>query len=44
MVLLNADVLYIPATEMRTVHVLKTWLGGEQIYDRAADAAGTARQ
>jgi predicted amidohydrolase YtcJ len=36
MVLLDADVLSIPATQLRNVHVLKTWLGGEQIYDRAS--------
>lgn len=42
MVLLDADVLSIPATQLRNVHVLTTWLGGEQIYDRAADGTGTA--
>ncbi len=43
MVLLDADVLSIPATQLRGVHVLKTWLGGEQIYDAGADGAAAPK-
>ena len=32
-VLLNADVLKIPAEKIRNVRVLKTWVGGVEIYD-----------
>jgi predicted amidohydrolase YtcJ len=32
MVLLSEDVLTIPAEKIRGVHVLKTWVGGEQVY------------
>jgi predicted amidohydrolase YtcJ len=32
MVLLSEDVLTIPAEQIRGVHVLKTWVGGEQVY------------
>jgi predicted amidohydrolase YtcJ len=31
-VLLSEDVLNIPAKEIRGVHVLKTWVGGEQVF------------
>jgi predicted amidohydrolase YtcJ len=32
-VLLSADVLKIPPEAIRNVHVLKTWLGGVEVYD-----------
>jgi predicted amidohydrolase YtcJ len=32
LVLLSEDVLTIPAEAIRGVHVLKTWVGGEQVY------------
>ena len=38
LVLLSADVLKIPPEQIRTVHVLKTWVGGVEVYD-----AGPAR-
>ena len=36
LVLLSEDVLAIPAAAIRGVHVLKTWVGGEQVYDARA--------
>ena len=32
LVLLSEDVLNIPAKDIRGVHVLKTWVGGEQVF------------
>ena len=34
-VLLNADVLKIPAEKIRNVRVQKTWVGGVEVYDAA---------
>ena len=34
-VLLSADVLNIPAEAIRNVRVLKTWVGGIEVYDAA---------
>ena len=32
-VLLSEDLLSIPATELRTVHVIGTWVGGVRVYE-----------
>jgi hypothetical protein len=34
--LLSEDVLTIPAARIREVHVLKTWVGGEPVFDAGA--------
>ncbi|HEY1315263.1 MAG TPA: amidohydrolase [Steroidobacteraceae bacterium] len=36
LVLLSEDVLAIPAARIREVHVLKTWVGGEPVFDSSA--------
>jgi hypothetical protein len=36
LVLMSQDVLEIPPQTIRDVHVVKTWLGGQEIYDAAA--------
>ena len=42
MVLLNQDVLSIDPKAIRDTYVLKTWLGGVEVYDSAAP--GNARR
>jgi predicted amidohydrolase YtcJ len=41
LVLLSEDILAIPAARIREVHVLKTWVGGEPVFDAGAAPAGS---
>jgi predicted amidohydrolase YtcJ len=43
MVLLSQDVLTIAPAAIRDTHVLKTWVGGEEVYDSAAPARAQSK-